>query len=172
MAAGSKYTKKTVDTILEVLRAGGKDVRAITAANISSEAYYRWMKTYPEFSAAVEEAKAAYAETRKERLLELIKESEDLALNRFVEQLLGTRKRITRTTEQKTRRVNGKEIPVVDIVTTVTETDELPFPPLLNELAKMLAKYSGNTASTLRVIIDEAKPAEGFNEYEPGDEDL
>jgi hypothetical protein len=56
--AKSKRTPENRDRILMLLRAGNYQKEAFTAAGISADTFYSWMKEDPEFSEAVQKAES------------------------------------------------------------------------------------------------------------------
>lgn len=170
MPAPTKYNPQVAEVILEVIRETGSEARAREVVNVNCSTYSDWKRKYPELNQAVEEAKSAYLEDRKNRVLERLREAEDLVLDRFIQQLKGERHRTTSTKAKRFRRVNGRLIPVEDLVESETTVEESPFAPLITELAKKIAAASGGTDRTLNIVLHEAAPPEGTNEYEPGDE--
>ena len=69
----SKYNEYNIAKILEVLAAGHTDKSAYTAARVSKSQFYKWLRTYPDFKEAVQEAKNNAHIAITNRLLELIK---------------------------------------------------------------------------------------------------
>jgi len=62
MARKSKYTPALVDQLLELLRKGNTDTDACALVGVSTETFYEWIKSKPEFSDTVSHARAAARE--------------------------------------------------------------------------------------------------------------
>lgn len=63
MAGRRKYNPAVVKAICDAIAETGRDVDGIAAGAISHETFYRWINDKPEFSAAVEAARAKYRDT-------------------------------------------------------------------------------------------------------------
>ncbi len=99
----TKYTPETVALIEQILRSTGSDRSAFEAAGISRQLFYYWIRQYPEFALAVNNAREAF---RKENSLRYIENA-----HKQIEKLLESGSHETWESETlKIKIVGGEEV--------------------------------------------------------------